>query len=44
MIFETIPSEAIFQRTGQINNLDIFIYMNSKFVYVKKYIRTQSII
>jgi len=41
MIFETTLDDAIFQRTGQINNLDIFIYMNSKFVYVEKHIRTQ---
>jgi len=41
MIFETTPGDAIFQRTGQINNLDIFTYMNSKFVYVEKHIRTQ---
>jgi len=41
MIFETTPGDAIFQRSGQINNLDIFTYMNSKFVYVEKHIRTQ---
>jgi len=38
MIFETTPGDAIFQRS---NNLDIFTYMNSKFVYVENHIRTQ---
>jgi len=41
MIFEITPGDAIFQRSGQINNLDNFTYMNSKFVYVEKHIRTQ---
>lgn len=31
----------IFKTSGRITNLDIFIYMNSKFVYVEKHNRTQ---
>jgi len=40
-ILTRTAGDTIFRRTDQINNLDIFIYMNSKFIYVKKHIRTQ---
>ena len=41
VIFETEPGIAIFKRESHVENLDIFTYMNSKFVYVEKHIRTQ---
>lgn len=42
IIFETWPGRpAVFKNSGRIANLDIFTYMNSKFVYVEKHIRTQ---
>lgn len=41
IIFETYPNVAIFTKSDRIANLDIFTYMNSKFVYVEKHIRTQ---
>jgi len=41
ILHETTSGDTIFQRFGQINNLDIFTYINSKFVYVEKHIRTQ---
>lgn len=41
IIFETAPEISIFKNSGRISNLDIFTYMNSKFVYVEKHIRTQ---
>jgi hypothetical protein len=41
MIFETTPTVSPFMVNGNIANLDIFTYMNSKFVYVEKHIRTQ---
>ena len=41
VIFETTPEGAVFKKQSQISNLDIFTYMNSKFVYVEKHIRTQ---
>ncbi|KAL6421669.1 hypothetical protein ACFW04_014484 [Cataglyphis niger] len=41
IIFETSPGIAIFNKQTRVVNLDIFTYMNSKFVYVEKHIRTQ---
>lgn len=41
IIFETSPGVSLFKSTGHIANLDIFAYMNSKFVYVERHIRTQ---
>ncbi|XP_067209354.1 uncharacterized protein [Linepithema humile] len=41
VIFETSPGVAIFKKESRIANLDIFTYMNSKFVYVEKHVRTQ---
>ncbi|KMQ84581.1 hypothetical protein RF55_17519 [Lasius niger] len=41
MIFETVLGTVIFKKQSRISNLDIFTYMNSKFVYVEKHIRTQ---
>lgn len=41
IIFETQPGIQIFRRSTQASNLDIFTYMNSKFVYVERHIRTQ---
>ncbi|XP_067209983.1 uncharacterized protein [Linepithema humile] len=41
IIFETEPGIAIFRKESRLSNLDIFTYMNSKFVYVEKHIRTQ---
>ncbi|KAL6418933.1 hypothetical protein ACFW04_011684 [Cataglyphis niger] len=41
IIFETSPGIAIFNKQTRVANLDIFTYMNSKFVYVEKHIRTQ---
>ena len=41
IIFETAPGVAIFKKQTRVANLDIFTYMNSKFVYVEKHIRTQ---
>ncbi|EZA46687.1 hypothetical protein X777_03446 [Ooceraea biroi] len=33
IIFPTSPGVALFKRLRRVNNLDIFAYMNSKFVY-----------
>lgn len=41
IIFEITPGVAIFKKQSRVANLDIFTYMNSKFVYVEKHIRTQ---
>lgn len=41
MIFETARGTVIFKKQSRVSNLDIFTYMNSKFVYVEKHIRTQ---
>lgn len=41
IIFETNPGVALFKRPPQVTNLDIFAYMNSKFVYVERHIRSQ---
>ncbi|KAL6419631.1 hypothetical protein ACFW04_013716 [Cataglyphis niger] len=41
IIFEISPGIAIFNKQTRVANLDIFTYMNSKFVYVEKHIRTQ---
>jgi len=41
ILFETTPGVSLFKLSGRIANLDIFTYMNSKFVYVEKHIRTQ---
>jgi hypothetical protein len=41
IIFETNPGVAIFKKQTRVSNLDIFTYMNSKFVYVEKHIRSQ---
>lgn len=40
IIFKTSPGMATFN-TVRVANLDIFTYINSKFVYVEKHIRTQ---
>ncbi|KYN20002.1 hypothetical protein ALC57_07653, partial [Trachymyrmex cornetzi] len=41
LIFETTSDNKIFSKVYKPENLDIFTYMNSKFVYVEKHIRTQ---
>ncbi|XP_071577514.1 uncharacterized protein [Temnothorax nylanderi] len=41
VIWETSPETDIAKRTGRVENLDLFTYMNSKFVYVEKHIRNQ---
>lgn len=41
IIFEVQPGIEIFKKQSKVSNLDIFTYMNSKFVYVEKHIRTQ---
>jgi len=41
LIFETVRGTVVFNRQTRTSNLDIFAYMNSKFVYVEKHIRTQ---
>ncbi|KMQ88976.1 hypothetical protein RF55_11456 [Lasius niger] len=41
LIFETVRGTIVFKKQSRISNLDIFTYMNSKFVYVEKHIRTQ---
>ena len=41
LIFETTPDNKVFDKQYKSENLDIFTYMNSKFVYVEKHIRTQ---
>lgn len=41
LIFETVRGTVVFKRQTRTSNLDIFAYMNSKFVYVEKHIRTQ---
>jgi len=40
ILFKTTLGVSLF-KLSRIANVDIFTYMNSKFVYVKKYIRTQ---
>ncbi|EZA48478.1 hypothetical protein X777_13776, partial [Ooceraea biroi] len=41
IIFPSSPGVALFKRPRRVNNLDIFAYINSKFVYVERYISTQ---
>jgi len=41
LIFETSPENRVFSKQYRPENLDIFTYMNSKFVYVEKHVRTQ---
>lgn len=41
IIFETTPDATVFKEQSHVANLDIFTYVNSKFVYVEKHIRTQ---
>lgn len=41
VIFKTSPGTKFFGRESRIANLDIFTYMNSKFVYVEKHMRSQ---
>ncbi|XP_072767883.1 uncharacterized protein [Anoplolepis gracilipes] len=41
LIFETKRGLNVFKRNSHISNLDIFTYMNSKFVYVERHIRIQ---
>lgn len=41
LIFETIRSTVVFKKQSGISNFDIFTYINSKFVYVKKHVRIQ---
>lgn len=41
VIFETNPGTSIFRRQIRVTNLDIFAYVNSKFVYVERHIRSQ---
>lgn len=41
LIFETVSDNKVFSKVHKPENLDIFTYMNSKFVYVEKHIRTQ---
>jgi len=40
LIFETTPNNKVFDKQYKSENLDIFIYMNSKFVYVEKHIHS----
>ena len=40
IIFEISPGDEVFKISGFVSvNLDLFIYINSKFVYVKRHIR-----
>ncbi|KAL7289462.1 hypothetical protein TKK_0016653 [Trichogramma kaykai] len=42
LIFETRKGESFAEHhTASTNNLDIFAYINSKFIYVEKHMRTQ---
>ena len=41
VIYETTPGSEIFKKQSTVSNLDIFAYMNSKFVYVEQHIRSQ---
>jgi len=41
LIFETSPGNKVFSKQYRPENFDIFTYMNSKFVYVEKHVRTQ---
>jgi len=41
VISETTPGGATFTKSISVNNLDIFTYMNSKFVYVERHTRGQ---
>ncbi|XP_077272765.1 uncharacterized protein LOC143903177 [Temnothorax americanus] len=41
VIVETLPEDNLAKGTGRVANLDLFTYMNSKFVYVEKHIRGQ---
>jgi len=41
VIFETSPGNRVFSKQYHSENLDIFTYVNSKFVYVEKHVRTQ---
>lgn len=41
LIFETTSETRVFRKQYRPQNLDIFTYMNSKFVYVEKHVRTQ---
>lgn len=41
MVYETTPTSGIFKKESSLANLNIFTYMNSKFVYVERHIRTQ---
>src|SRR5436190_23085073 len=36
VIYETTPGSEIFNKQSTVSNLDIFAYMNSKFVYVEQ--------
>jgi len=37
LIFKTTPNNKIFSKAYKPENFDIFTYMNSKFMYVEKY-------
>jgi len=41
LIFETSSENRVFSKQYRPENLDIFTYINSKFVYVEKHVRTQ---
>ncbi|EZA60625.1 hypothetical protein X777_14435 [Ooceraea biroi] len=41
VIFPTEPGLGLFKAPKRVNNLDIFAYMNSKFIYIEKYISHQ---
>lgn len=40
-IFETTASNKVFSKQYHSQNLDIFTYVNSKFVYVERHVRSQ---
>ena len=42
LIFETQPGTEVFKPQSDSANLDIFIYMNTKIVYVERHIRAQA--
>lgn len=41
VIFEDQPEVKVFQNHGRTSSFDLFTYMNSKFVYVEKHVRSQ---
>lgn len=41
VIFENQPEVKVFQNHGRTSSFDLFTYVNSKFVYVEKHVRSQ---